>query len=145
MLHYVAQWSIGNISLIIESYGPNWNDDYKCEVQPKAPTALEDAQRAIGLVRLNAAKWHINPNKIGVVGFSAGGYMVADISTHFKNVPILQLILLIKKAVVRILRLLSIQVTRGIKNCMVGKQCLIVIQSVLFITDLFHPFNILTV
>ena len=69
----------------VPNSGPNWNDDCKCQVQPKAPTALEDAQRALGLVRLNAAKWHIDPNKIGVIGFSAGGYMVADISTHFKN------------------------------------------------------------
>lgn len=69
----------------VPNSGPNWNEDCKCHVQPKAPTALEDAQRAIGLVRLNAAKWHINPNKVGVIGFSAGGYMVADISTHFKK------------------------------------------------------------
>jgi acetyl esterase/lipase len=34
---------------------------------------------------LNAAKWHINTHKIGVIGFSAGGYMVAEISTHFKK------------------------------------------------------------
>jgi acetyl esterase/lipase len=69
----------------VPNSGPNWNEDCKCHVQPYAPAALEDAQRAIGLVRLNAAKWHINPNKIGVIGFSAGGYMVADISTHFKK------------------------------------------------------------
>lgn len=69
----------------VPNSGPNWNEDCKCEVQPKAPTALEDAQRTIGLVRLNAAKWHINPNKIGVIGFSAGGFMVADISTHFEK------------------------------------------------------------
>ncbi len=65
--------------------GPNWNEDCQCQVQPKTPIALEDAQRALGLVRLNAAKWHINPHKIGVIGFSAGGYMVANISTHFKQ------------------------------------------------------------
>jgi acetyl esterase/lipase len=47
------------------------------------PTALEDAQRTIGLVRFRSAEWHINPEKIGVVGFSAGGHMVAAISTHF--------------------------------------------------------------
>ncbi len=47
------------------------------------PLALEDAQRTIGLVRLHAAEWHINPHKIGVIGFSAGGHMVADTSTHF--------------------------------------------------------------
>lgn len=69
----------------VPNSGPNWNEDRKCHVQPKAPTALEDAQRALGLLRFNAAKWHINPNKIGVIGFSAGGYMVADISTHFKK------------------------------------------------------------
>jgi acetyl esterase/lipase len=69
----------------VPNSGPNWNEDCKCEVQPKAPTALEDTQRALGLVRLNAAKWNIDPNKIGVMGFSAGGYMVADISTHFKT------------------------------------------------------------
>jgi acetyl esterase/lipase len=69
----------------VPNSGPHWNKDCKCEVQPKAPTALEDAQRAIGLVRLNARKWNINPNKVGVIGFSAGGYMVADISTHYKK------------------------------------------------------------
>jgi acetyl esterase/lipase len=47
------------------------------------PLALEDAQRTLGLVRFHAAEWHINPHKIGVIGFSAGGHMVADTSTHF--------------------------------------------------------------
>jgi acetyl esterase/lipase len=50
---------------------------------PESPMALEDAQRAIGLVRSNAAKWQIDPHKIGVLGFSAGGHLVAAISTHF--------------------------------------------------------------
>jgi acetyl esterase/lipase len=36
------------------------------------PTALEDAQRAVGLVRFQAAQWHINPRKIGVLGFFSG-------------------------------------------------------------------------
>ena len=49
------------------------------------PTALQDAQRALGLVRSQAARWHINPQKIGVLGFSAGGHMVAAISTHFEK------------------------------------------------------------
>jgi acetyl esterase/lipase len=49
------------------------------------PPAHEDAQRAVGLVRSRAAEWHINPNKIGVIGFSAGGHMVAAISTHFEG------------------------------------------------------------
>jgi len=45
--------------------------------------ALEDAQRTVGLVRFHAADWHIDPHKIGVIGFSAGGHMVAAMSTHF--------------------------------------------------------------
>lgn len=40
---------------------------------PKSPMALEDAQRTVGLVRFHAAEWHIDPHKIGVLGFSAGG------------------------------------------------------------------------
>ena len=47
------------------------------------PTALEDAQRAVGFVRFRAAQWHVDPRKIGVLGFSAGGHMVAALSTHF--------------------------------------------------------------
>lgn len=46
-------------------------------------TALEDAQRTVGLVRSQAARWRIDPRRIGVLGFSAGGHMVAAMSTHF--------------------------------------------------------------
>jgi acetyl esterase/lipase len=63
--------------------GPQWDKQCRCQRKPKAPTALEDAQRTMGLVRLHAAEWHIDPHKIGVLGFSAGGHLVADISTHF--------------------------------------------------------------
>ncbi len=52
---------------------------------PKSPMALEDAQRTVGLVRFHAAEWHIDPHKIGVLGFSAGGHMVAAMSTHFEQ------------------------------------------------------------
>src|SRR5262249_3607407 len=48
-------------------------------------TALQDAQRTIGLVRAKAGQLHIDPHKIGVIGFSAGGHMVAAISTHFET------------------------------------------------------------
>ncbi|HZY63997.1 MAG TPA: alpha/beta hydrolase [Edaphobacter sp.] len=50
---------------------------------PELPMALEDAQRTVGLVRFHAAEWHIDPHKIGVLGFSAGGHLVAAISTHY--------------------------------------------------------------
>lgn len=49
----------------------------------EALPALQDAQRALSLVRFRAAEWHIDPHKIGVVGFSAGGHMVPATSTHF--------------------------------------------------------------
>jgi acetyl esterase/lipase len=45
--------------------------------------ALDDAQRTLGLVRFHAAGWQIDPHKIGVIGFSAGGHMVAATSTYF--------------------------------------------------------------
>ena len=47
--------------------------------------ALEDAQRAVGLVRFHAAELHIDPHKVGVLGFSAGGHLSAAMSTHFEK------------------------------------------------------------
>src|SRR6185312_722707 len=47
--------------------GPHREDSCKCQVTPNAPLALEDAERALGLVRLHAREWHIDPHKIGVL------------------------------------------------------------------------------
>lgn len=64
---------------------------YRVPTNPKvgpyseSPQALEDAQRTLSLVRLHASQWHINPHKIGVIGFSAGGGMVTMTSTRFDN------------------------------------------------------------
>lgn len=44
---------------------------------------LQDAQRAIQLVRQNAKEWNIDPARIGIMGFSAGGHLAATASTHF--------------------------------------------------------------
>ncbi len=52
---------------------------------PRSPIALEDAQRTLRLVRFHAAEWHIDPHKIGVLGFSAGGHLVAAMSTEFER------------------------------------------------------------
>lgn len=52
---------------------------------PKSPEALEDAQRAMGLVRSHAAEWSIDPKKVGVLGFSAGGHLAAALSTHYEQ------------------------------------------------------------
>ena len=51
---------------------------------PKSPAALQDAQRALGIVRSHAAEWHIDPTRIGVLGFSAGAHLSAALSTHFE-------------------------------------------------------------
>jgi acetyl esterase/lipase len=50
---------------------------------PKSAAALQDAQRALGIVRSHATEWHIDPQRIGVLGFSAGAHLAAALSTHF--------------------------------------------------------------
>jgi acetyl esterase/lipase len=50
---------------------------------PKSSAPLQDAQRAVGMVRAHADEWHIDPNRIGVLGFSAGAHLAAALSTHF--------------------------------------------------------------
>ncbi len=47
------------------------------------PHPLEDAQRAIRLMRANAKEWNVDPAKIGIIGFSAGGHLVSTVLTHF--------------------------------------------------------------
>lgn len=66
--------------------GPYWDTVRNRRVIPTVPTALQDAQRAMGLVRQHAAAWHIDPHKIGVLGFSAGGHLVASLSTHPRRI-----------------------------------------------------------
>jgi acetyl esterase/lipase len=48
-----------------------------------APGPLLDAQRAVSLVRRRSAEWGIDPNRIGVMGFSAGGHLAVATATHF--------------------------------------------------------------
>ncbi|ALJ04969.1 esterase [Pseudalgibacter alginicilyticus] len=59
-------------------------DSKSIKVSYEAP--LQDAQRAIRLLRFHAEKWHINKNKIGVMGFSAGGHLASTLGTQF-NYP----------------------------------------------------------
>ncbi len=46
---------------------------------------LQDAQQAIKTVRINASKWHIDPDKVGIMGFSAGGHVASTAGTHFNQ------------------------------------------------------------
>jgi acetyl esterase/lipase len=65
----------------VPNSGPTFVDGHR--YYPKVQTALQDAQRTLGLVRQHAAQWHVDPHKVGVIGFSAGGHLVAAVSTHF--------------------------------------------------------------
>lgn len=65
--------------------GPDWDKQCGCYRDTKSSMALEDAQRTVGLVRLNAAKWRVDPQKIGVLGFSAGAHLAVAMSTHFEQ------------------------------------------------------------
>ena len=63
----------------------DWHCDCRTDGLVTSTRSLEDLQRTIGLVRLHASEWHIDPHKIGVLGFSAGGYLAAEISTKFRQ------------------------------------------------------------
>ena len=87
----VCDWltSVG-ISCVLLKYrvpneGPQWDQPCGCNRDTKSSMPLEDAQRVMGLVRSRAQEWHIDPHKIGVLGFSAGGHLVAAISTNFDH------------------------------------------------------------
>src|SRR5437764_1906899 len=69
----------------VPNSGASWDQSCGCDRNTRSSRPLEDAQRAIGLVRLHAAEWRIDPRKIGVLGFSAGGHMVAAVSTHYQR------------------------------------------------------------
>ncbi len=75
----IAKWLNKNgISAFVLKYRlPHWETG-KC----KSKVALMDAQRAMRIIRNNSIKWKINPEKIGVLGFSAGGHLASTISTH---------------------------------------------------------------
>src|SRR5438552_1141699 len=61
----------------VPNSGASWDQSCGCDRNTRSSRPLEDAQRTIGLVRLHAAERRIDPHNIGVLGFSAGGHMVA--------------------------------------------------------------------
>ena len=87
----VCEWLTGaGVTCIILKYrvpnsGCSWNATTRRHETPDIPMALQDAQRAISIVRYNAEKYGIDPNKIGVMGFSAGGNLAALSSTAFRK------------------------------------------------------------
>jgi acetyl esterase/lipase len=80
----VAAWlnSIGVTGIIVKYRVPRRPDEPKGE---PARRALQDAQRAVSLVRSKAGEWGIHPERIGMVGFSAGGHLVVATATRFEK------------------------------------------------------------
>ena len=74
----VCTWlnSIG-VNCILVKYRVPENGHY-----PENVEDLEDAQQAMRLTRAHAAEWHIDPNRVGAIGFSAGAHLAAALSTH---------------------------------------------------------------
>ena len=56
---------------------------YRLGPKHRHPTMLGDAQRAIRTVRARAAEWNVDPRRLGVIGFSAGGHLASTAGTHF--------------------------------------------------------------
>lgn len=78
----VAKWfnSLGITAFVLKYRLP---DD--SIMQNKSVGPMQDGQRAIRIVRSRAKEWGINPDKIGIMGFSAGGHLASTISTHFNE------------------------------------------------------------
>jgi acetyl esterase/lipase len=77
--HQIARWlnSFGVAGFILKYRHRNSGAGYG------HPAPLNDAQRAISTVRSRAKEWNINPDRIGILGFSAGGHLASTAGTHF--------------------------------------------------------------
>jgi acetyl esterase/lipase len=72
----VAEWlnSLGISAFVLQ---------YRLGPRYRHPAPLEDAQRAVRTVRARAPEWGIDPARIGIMGFSAGGHLASTVATHF--------------------------------------------------------------
>ena len=79
----LAKWynSIGVNAFVLIYRLPHQQDLQQRQLAP-----LQDAQRAMRLIRANASKWNIKTDKIGVMGVSAGGHVASTLGTHFEDV-----------------------------------------------------------
>jgi len=77
---WMAKWfnEMGITAFVLKSRLPRWESE-EC----KDKVALMDAQRAMRLVRSKATEWRLDPERIGIMGFSAGGHLASTASTHF--------------------------------------------------------------
>src|SRR5713226_7334941 len=74
----VAQWlnTLGLSAFVLQ---------YRVGPRYRHPAPLDDAQRAIRLVRARATALGVDPARVGIVGFSAGGHLAATLATHFED------------------------------------------------------------
>lgn len=85
----VCDWLVANgIACAVLKYrvpnrGRAWSQQCGCEPATGSSRPLEDAQRALRWLRYHAAEYGIDPERIGVLGFSAGGHLVAAISNQY--------------------------------------------------------------
>jgi len=79
----LAKWfnTFGVSAFVLDYRLPNSPDLLQRDIGP-----LQDAQRAMRLIRSRAAEWSINPTRIGIMGISAGGHLVTTIGTHDEDV-----------------------------------------------------------
>ena len=79
--HQIGQWlnSFGVAGFIVKYRHRNSGAGYG------HPAPLQDAQRAIRTVRSRAQEWGVDPNRIGILGFSAGGHLASSAATHFNE------------------------------------------------------------
>ncbi len=77
-----AKWfnTKGIAAFVVKYRLPHWSGE-GC----REHVALDDATQAMWLIRSQAASYHLDPNRIGVMGFSAGGHLASTLSTHFDN------------------------------------------------------------
>jgi acetyl esterase/lipase len=75
--HEVAQWlnSMGIAAVVLKYRMPNGHSD----------VPLSDAQQALRMVRERAGEWNVDPRRVGIAGFSAGGHLAATAATHFTD------------------------------------------------------------
>lgn len=78
----VAQWlnTLGIMAFVLKYRLPS--DDI---MNDKSIGPLQDAQEAMRFIRRHAEKWYLNTNKVGVIGFSAGGHLASTLSTHYND------------------------------------------------------------
>ena len=74
----VAEWlnTLGVTAFVLQ---------YRLAPRYHHPAPLQDASRAVRTVRARASEWHVDPQRVGIIGFSAGGHLAAMLGTHFDD------------------------------------------------------------